>query len=149
MPRASAPVAASHGSHNNAYNPPRQVEVYTLPDAANAAIPADIRSQFHTDEYGRIIFYTAPPLDLNPIPEDKQHLGHSLKYLAERVRRKEELEKKRKARAAELEAEVEERTKRIKADEEATKRFLLEAQVKTVEAWCEKMNKGTEELYRG
>ncbi|PQE28092.1 RSC complex subunit protein [Rutstroemia sp. NJR-2017a WRK4] len=148
MPRASAPVAASHGSHNNAYNPPRQVEVYTLPDAANAAIPADIRSQFHTDEYGRIIFYTAPPLDLNPIPEDKQHLGHSLKYLAERVRRKEELEKKRKARAAELEAEAEERTKRIKADAEATKRFLLEAQVKTVEAWCEKMNKGTEELYR-
>lgn len=42
----------------------------------------DIREQFHRDEYDRVLFFTAPPLDVNPIPAAYKNLGHSVKYLA-------------------------------------------------------------------
>ncbi|KAG4025084.1 hypothetical protein MFRU_067g00130 [Monilinia fructicola] len=145
-PRVGGANSVSHGSHGNAYNPPRQIEVYTLPDAANSSIPADVRSQFHSDEFGRIIFYTSPPLDSNPVPEESQKLGHSLKYLANKVRRKEELEKKRKLREIELQIEATERSKRIKADAEVKKQAILDTQIKYIKAWTESLEKGTEAL---
>ncbi|KAM0154753.1 hypothetical protein ACHAPC_008089 [Botrytis cinerea] len=147
-PRVGGSGSSSHGAHGNAYNPPRAIEVYTLPDAANSAIPADVRSQFHTDEFGRVIFYTSPPLESNPISEDSQVLGHSLKYLANKARRKEELEKKRKVREIELEIEASERLKRTKAEAEARTQAILDTQVKHIKAWTEDLQKGTEALYK-
>ena len=48
--------------------PPRPVEVYHLTESVQAAIPGDIRQQFQQDDEGRILFFTAPPIDpLNPI----------------------------------------------------------------------------------
>jgi len=138
--------STSHGG--NQYNPPRQIEVYTLADQANAAIPKDIRAQFHLDEYGRVIFYTAPPLDANPIPESMQGLGHSLRYLADKARNKEAREKKRKAQVDELEHEDVERTKRVKIDEEKIRENLLSAKVDAMQAWSEKINERTDELYK-
>ncbi|CAD6455982.1 271e07f5-cccd-47fe-956c-933b6659c509 [Sclerotinia trifoliorum] len=142
-PRVGGASSNSHVSHGNAYNPPRAIEVYTLPDAANSSIPADVRSQFHTDEFGRIIFYTSPPMDYNPIPDESQGLGHSLKYLANKVRRKEELEKKRKNREVELEIEAKERLKRTKAEAEVRKQAVLDTQVKSIKIWTENLEKGT------
>ncbi|KAI9643481.1 hypothetical protein NHQ30_008100 [Ciborinia camelliae] len=147
-PRVGGASSSSLASHGSAYNPPRAIEVYTLPDAANSSIPADVRSQFHTDEAGRIIFYTSPPLDSNPMPEESHGLGHSLKYLANKVRRKEELEKKRKIREVELEIEATERLKRKKADAEIRKQAILDAQVKSIKTWTENLEKGTEALYK-
>lgn len=147
-PRVSGASSISHGQHGNTYNPPRAIEVYTLPDAANSSIPADVRAQFHTDEFGRIIFYTSPPLESTPIPQDSQGLSHSLKYLANKARRKEELEKKRKARDAELEIEAAEKLKRMKAKAEVRQQEILDAQVKSIKAWTESLEKGTEELLK-
>jgi len=147
-PRPVVPMATPHASAANAYNPPRAAEVYTLADGPNQAIPADIRAQFHHDEYGRVIFYTAPPLDVNPVPEETRALGHSLRYLADKARGKEELEKKRKARAAQLEIEATEKMKRLKAGNESKKEFLLEQKVKALSTWSEQMEKGTDELYK-
>lgn len=81
-----------------AYNPnaPRPIEVFHLSDTANAAIPADIREQFHRDEQGRVLFFSSPPLDI--IPRMDQRLGHSLKYLAAKEKRQQLIEeRKRKA----------------------------------------------------
>jgi chromatin structure-remodeling complex subunit RSC1/2 len=147
-PRPVVPVATPHTSATNAYNPPRAPEVYTLGDTANAVIPADIRAQFHRDEYDRVIFYTTPPLDVNPLPEQTQGLGHSLRYLADKARSQEELEKKRKARAAQLEAQASEKMKRLKADDESKKEWLLEQKVKAMNSWSEQMEKGTDEMYK-
>jgi len=148
-PRPVPQTSTSHNAHGaNVYNVPRQIEVYTLPDQANSAIPADIRSQFHRDEYGRIIFYTAPPLDANPVPEEKQSLGHSLEYLANKARNKEEVAKKRKAREAELEAEASARLKFRKADEEEKKQLILDQRMKALNKWCVDMNNGTDDLYK-
>jgi len=86
-------------SHGNVYNPPRPVEVYTLPEAMNAAIPADVRDQFHHDEQGRVLFFTEPPRVGNdpPVAPEIAGLGHSVRYLADIQKDREEREKKRKA----------------------------------------------------
>lgn len=138
----------AHSGHTNTYNPPRPVEVWTLADTANASIPADIRAQFHHDEYGKIIFFTSPPLDANPVPEEVQNLGHSLRYLADKARNKEADEKKRKAREVELEAAATERLKRIKADEGASEQWILDQKVKALKNWSAETEKGTDELYK-
>jgi chromatin structure-remodeling complex subunit RSC1/2 len=152
QPPAPRPVqqpSSSHGGHStNAYNPPRQIEVYTLPDAASGSIPIDIRSQFHRDDAGRVIFYTTPPLDANPVPSDKQSLGHSLRYLADKARNKEEDQKKRKAYAIQLESEASDRLKRMKYDDEGKKQWILDQKLKELTKWCGDLEKGTDDLYK-
>ncbi|OJD19868.1 hypothetical protein AJ78_00228 [Emergomyces pasteurianus Ep9510] len=80
----------------NIYNPnaPRPVETFILSDNANAAIPEDIRRQFHCDEKGRVLFFTSPPLDVVP-PVEQTGLGHSLRYLAAKEERAKLIQKKR------------------------------------------------------
>ena len=144
IPQASA----SHGSHTNAYNPPRQSEIYTLSETANSAIPTDVRNQFQRDDYGKILFFTAPPLNVDPIPEKAQVLGHSLRYLADKARNKEADEKKRKARAALIEQEAAERVKRAKVEEEGLAQFILDQKAKALKKWAEGLNRGTDDLYK-
>jgi chromatin structure-remodeling complex subunit RSC1/2 len=76
------------------YRDPPPIEVYVLPDQANLSIPGEIRAQYQRDEYGRVLFFTAPPLA--PATPDAGLNGHSIRYLAEKARRRELLEKKRK-----------------------------------------------------
>jgi chromatin structure-remodeling complex subunit RSC1/2 len=147
-PRHTPQPSTSHSTHANAYNPPRQSEVYTLADTANLALPRDLRSRFHQDSAGRVIFFTAPPLDVKPVPEEKQTLGHSLRYLADKARSREADSKKRKARAEELESEATARSKRMKADDEGNKQWISDQKLKALNVWCEGMDKGTDELYK-
>ncbi|KAH7369930.1 hypothetical protein BKA65DRAFT_8698 [Rhexocercosporidium sp. MPI-PUGE-AT-0058] len=146
-PRPAAPVSNMHTPHA-VYHPPRPIEVYTLPEMAHSAIPADIRAQFHHDEYGRVIFYTTPPLDVNPIPQDKQNLGHSLKYLADKARRKEEDDTKRKARTAELETAAGERLKRMKTSVEGRFNWIVAQKLDALSRWNLDMENGTDEMYK-
>lgn len=77
------------------YRDPPAVEVYTLPDAANLSIPPEIREQYHRDEFGRVLFFTTPPVGVN---QEITTRGHSLRYLAKKARQQETLSKKRKER---------------------------------------------------
>ena len=147
-PRVVPPAGTPHASAANAYNPPRAPEVYTLAEGPNSSIPADIRAQFHHDEYGKVIFYTAPPLDVNRVPEETRGVSHSLRYLADKARGKEELERKRKARAAELELEATEKLKRMKANHEAQKELELQMEGEALGVWVAMMEKGTDELFK-
>lgn len=147
-PRPVQQAATSHNTHSNAYNPPRAIEVYTLPDSAFGSIPADIRSQFHRDDAGRVLFYTTPPLDANPIPEDKQPLGHSLRYLADKARNQEADEKKRKAYAIQLESEASAKLKKMKVDDDGKHCWILSQKMKALHEWCGDLDRGTDDLYR-
>ncbi|KAK5957702.1 hypothetical protein OHC33_000891 [Knufia fluminis] len=66
--------------------PQRTAEAYVLSDAANAAIPENVREQFPRDDQGRVLFFTTPPLDTRHIvsgsSEDEQGrpLEHSEQY---------------------------------------------------------------------
>jgi chromatin structure-remodeling complex subunit RSC1/2 len=97
------------------YNPnaPRPVEVFHLSDAANAAIPEDIRQKFHCDDQGHVLFFSAPPVDY--IPPSTQKLGHSLKYLAAKEEHRSKVEE-RKRKLADDQKTRDDDAKRHRAD---------------------------------
>lgn len=76
--------ATSSGA--NAYNPPPAQEVFRLSDNANASIAPDVRRQFHCDDNGNVLFFTAPPQDAPRLPKSSRLLGHSLRYRLEKLR---------------------------------------------------------------
>lgn len=126
-------------------NAPRPVEVFHLGDAANAAIPEDIRQQFHCDDHGRVLFFSAPPVDF--VPPSTQKLGHSLKYLAT----KEERQKKVEERKRKLDDEQKEReaaVKRQRSGEEIDIAARAEALTgKALETLVQRIVTSTGQLY--
>jgi len=108
-----------------------------LNDAANASIPPDIRHQFRCDNAGRVLFFTAPPVEFAEqestmgAPGKGPLLGHSIEYTASKIRRKAELEERKKRRA---EAQVERTEKRQKIQEEQITEFSDKVQVLLQEA---------------
>ncbi|POS83873.1 hypothetical protein EPUL_004566 [Erysiphe pulchra] len=135
-------------SHPNLYNTPRAVEVYTLPDSANSAIPVDIRAQFHQDEFGRVIFYTVPPVDANNLSYETQLLGHSLKYLADKVRNRREDEKKRKAHQMDLELLAAEKRDQQKKRSLQNNEFMATQCIKAIEKWSDDLHKEIKNLHK-
>ena len=98
------------------------MECYRLPDNADDMIPADIRQQFQRDANGRVLFFTAPPLN-SPAEKPAERFGHSAKYLAWRVKRDDEMATLRRKRESESgSAESEEARKRLKQEQEEAAR---------------------------
>jgi chromatin structure-remodeling complex subunit RSC1/2 len=94
------------------------VECFVLNDHANFSIPQDIREQFQRDEKGRVLFFTAPPLNVEqPLSKDGRTLGHSARYLAAKAKKEAAKALKRKADEAGA-PEREESVKRAKVEEE-------------------------------
>jgi chromatin structure-remodeling complex subunit RSC1/2 len=94
------------------------VEVFVLNDHANLSIPQDVREQFQRDEKGRVLFFTAPPLNVEqPLTSNGRSLGHSARYLAAKARKDAMKATKRKAEEAGA-SDREEAVKKAKADEE-------------------------------
>ncbi|KAI7283119.1 Bromodomain-containing protein [Hortaea werneckii] len=118
------------------YRDPPPIEVYVLPDHANFSIPNEIREQYQRDEQGRVLFFAAPPVTSagdHYQPADAPSTGssggavgkgHSIRYLAEKARRKEDLAKKRTER--DLEVQYEQRVaKKAKIENDA----IIQAEV--------------------
>jgi chromatin structure-remodeling complex subunit RSC1/2 len=108
------PSARVAHQHQAGYNAPRPIEVWHLPDPANASIPEDIRRQFQCDEHGRVLFFTAPPLVTSA--SEKKGPAHTAKYLAYKAKREEMLKEKRKRDTGDFGAAAEAR-KRAKSEE--------------------------------
>ncbi|KAJ9203045.1 hypothetical protein DTO164E3_1513 [Paecilomyces variotii] len=128
------------------FNAPRPIETFHLSDAANAAIPADIREQFHRDDQGRVLFFSAPPLDI--VPSVEQRLGHSLKYLAAKEERQKLIEEKKRKEANE-QAERERAAKRKRADEQtALARKVQRLTEDAIRVLSEQISSGTDGYYK-
>ncbi|KAF2481892.1 hypothetical protein BDY17DRAFT_253500 [Neohortaea acidophila] len=113
------------------YRNPPPIEVYTLPDHANLSIPAEIREQYQRDEFGRLLFFTTPPVSNNitntNTPSSIQ--GHSVRYLAAKARRAES-QQAQQTRQAETDERAAKKARtasnaQITADVEALKRKAL------------------------
>ncbi|KAF2752169.1 chromatin structure-remodeling complex protein-like protein rsc1 [Sporormia fimetaria CBS 119925] len=115
------------------YKAPQAMEVYILSDHANNSIPADIREQFQRDEQGRVLFFTAPPLNAPTIAKKEgRTLGHSARYLAKKAEWEAERVLKRKQRDAELaERELAKKKARME-EEERVERGIAELKRKAV-----------------
>ncbi|KFX92303.1 hypothetical protein V490_05440 [Pseudogymnoascus sp. VKM F-3557] len=147
VPQPRSYAAPPAGSHTNAYNPPRSVEVYHLSDIANASIPPDVREQFHRDEHDRVLFFTAPPLDVPRVPGGARVLGHSLKYLAKKARDEEALAKKRAGRDEKVEEEAREKRKRDEEAEERRADEVKRLKERAIEIFNQQIERSTEKLY--
>ena len=143
---AGGRYSSNAGRH---FEPPKSAEVFVLYDHVNASIPEDVRNNFHRDSEGRIIWYSAPPVLREKPTLSGGISGHSLRYLAKKARDEEILARKRKEREGEREEEGREKKRKIEEDNEKLREEaerLLEVGIKLT---AEKMQKGTEALYRG
>lgn len=134
---APTPIGGPAGGMRG-YNAPPAPEVYCLADAANAIIPEDVRRQFHCDDHGRVLFFTAPPvevgkphtLSMEDLGATHKHdgeitsaqrsvfkLGHSARYLAAKTKRDELISQKRKRDAEDAEAQAPQRRRTESEDE--------------------------------
>lgn len=78
-------------------NSVRPHEIFRLSEQANAQIPEKLRQLYQQDEYGNVLFFTAPPVDVLPPTKEGSAVGHTARYLAEKLRRKMASREKRKA----------------------------------------------------
>lgn len=152
---ATLPHANAHAGH--VYNVPRAPEVYTLAENVDAAIPKEVREQFQRDENGRVLFFTAPPLERpsNRVAEQYAGLGHSVKHLASIKELREERARKRKERDEALAREHEANKKQALSTEADAQQRQAEAQQKTqaetlealLRGWAADMDRGTKQIY--
>lgn len=127
-------------------NAPRPIEVFHLSDTANAAIPEDVRQQFHCDDQGRVLFFSCPPVDISSTVYQK--LGHSLKYLAAKEERQRLVEAKKRKESSEQQ-ERDHAIKRQRADEETAVAVKTEAAAeKAVKSMAKEIMNGTDQIYK-
>jgi chromatin structure-remodeling complex subunit RSC1/2 len=82
------------------------------------SIPQEIREQFQRDEKGRVLFFTAPPLNVDqPLTQEGRALGHSARYLAAKAKKDTMKAAKRKAEEAGT-TDRDEAAKKAKMDEQ-------------------------------
>lgn len=132
-------------AHANMYNPPRPPEVYTLPDNVNEGLPETVRRQFQHDDAGRVLFFSAAPLDRScgGLSPESAGLGHSAKYLAGREMWLAEREKKRKDRDEVLHGL---REKVLRIEQQPGESPVVSQATRAVEIFFEQLNQETEQL---
>lgn len=146
VPRQSTTSNSQQG--HNMYNPPRVVETYVLGEVANASMPADIRAQFHRDDLDRVIFFTNPPLNAIRDVGDRAPVKHSLRYLAFRARRKDDLKRKRETNASESYNQPTGKKKRGETECNLLSSTVQESYITAMTNWSNAMDSSTDELYK-
>lgn len=148
-PVSRTPVGTAPGNAmtpGNVYNPPRPPEVYTLPDNLNESLAGEVRRCFQHDAAGRVLFFTAPPLDRphKGISQDSAGLGHSIKYLAGRKEWLAEREKKRKQRDEKDLLESQKRVEtELKKDQPSEGDMVIQATT-AMSKWFHQLDKDTQ-----
>ncbi|KAF5579007.1 chromatin structure-remodeling complex subunit RSC1 [Fusarium pseudoanthophilum] len=148
-PVARSPMPAAPGMPmpgGNVYNPPRPPEVYALPDNINDAMPKELRESFQHDSSGRVLFFTAPPLDRphKGISHESAGLGHSAKYLAGRKEWLADRERKRKERDEQIGSNSNKKLERDAADARQAKIEIVAQASDAMAKWLEQYNEDTQ-----
>lgn len=130
-------------------NPPRPVEVYHLGDSANAAIPENIREQFHRDEQGHVLFFITPPLDVLPPAKPGSAIGHTARYLAKRLRLQIARREKRKAEGLpEIDEDSENKKPRLGAADPFVLARVEQMRDRALDISMARIQQGTVALYK-
>ncbi|KAL8742403.1 MAG: hypothetical protein Q9190_005099 [Brigantiaea leucoxantha] len=143
------PSYRSNALPGSTANSVRPYEVYRLSEQANAQIPSEIRQQFQQDEQGNVLFFTAPPLDVLRPDGEGSAVGHTVKYLAEKLRRKIALEEKRKAEGL-PEGDTEPFVKKAKSilDAYPPTGQIHEMRDRALSVWADQMREGATQIYK-
>lgn len=132
-------------------------DIWMLSEHANAAIPPEIREEFQCDEKGHVLFFTTPPVDTTQPPKSGAPIGHTAKYLANKLRQKIAIREKRKAAGLPEEGEdpdslpvskkVKTSTLKVETSEEFHQEVITLRQ-KALDVWIKQMDTGTETIYK-
>ena len=119
-----------------------------LDHAPNAAIPEDIRKQFQQNEDGRVLFFSTTPQERHQPLQPGAAVGHSVKYMAAKMRRQ-LLEKKRKAEGEgnSLEDVGSKRT-RIVVEGQKIQKSIKEMTDDALKALIKQMDEGTDQIWK-
>ncbi|KAI4290118.1 MAG: hypothetical protein L6R35_000606 [Caloplaca aegaea] len=128
-------------------NSVRPYEVFRLSEQANAQIPDDVRQLYQQDEQGNVLFFTAPPVDVLPSTKEGYALGHTARYLAEKLRRKIALKEKRKAEGLPEDFEEPKPKKIASTVDENLGGQIHEMRDQAMQLLIDQMQQGTEALY--
>lgn len=135
---------------------PRAHEVFRLPENANRLIPDQVREQYQRDEYGHVLFFSAPPVDTLPPVKDGTPLMHSAKYLAAKLRKQIEVKEKRKAAGLEEDPTDSELGKpavrKVKQDpmkeDPSLLRKISETREQALGLWINQLRNSTDRIYQ-
>jgi chromatin structure-remodeling complex subunit RSC1/2 len=103
---------------------------------------------FHRDEHDRVLFFTAPPLDIPTIPSSTKLRGHNIKYLAKKARDETELAEKRKLREEENINKAVVSQKRKLEEDEARAENIKRLKEDALAILTKQMDSGTEVIYK-
>lgn len=130
----------------------RLPEVGHLPENANLAIPEDTRNQFQQDENGHVLWFTSPPVDTLPPTKPHSTIGHTARYLAEKIRRRKALMEKRKAEGVAEEEDSEPPQPLMKkaryGGDGDLQQQINDLTVEALWRWNEQMQEGTDRIYQ-
>ncbi len=129
----------------------RPQEIYHLPENANSAIPEETRNQFQQDAHGHVLFWTAPPVETLPSVKPGSAIGHTARYLADKLRAKNAAREKRKAEGLpEKEEDQPDRAaKSVKHGvDDVTRQRIEELKVKALTKWNEQLQASTDDIYK-
>ena len=128
-------------------NGQRMPDVFYL-QAANAAIPEDIRKEFQRDENGHVLFFPKPPISVQQPEHDYPPLHLSTKVRAARIRRRRRLEEEKKKEIEAAEIGEERVAKRQKQTHGATPQVNVEKALTQWRDWIVQHQKGTDEIWK-
>ncbi|KAL8732176.1 MAG: hypothetical protein Q9166_002923 [cf. Caloplaca sp. 2 TL-2023] len=147
-PQVPQPYRVNSAVPGTTTNSVRPHEVFRLSEQANAQIPEEIRQQYQQDEHGNVLFFTAPPVDILPPTKEGSAVGHTARYLAEKLRRKIALKEKMKAEGLPEDYE-EPPPKRIKsAFDEDLAGQIHGLRDEALRVLIDQMQAGTEAIYK-
>ncbi|KAL9006561.1 MAG: hypothetical protein Q9188_000721 [Gyalolechia gomerana] len=130
-------------------NSVRPHEIFRLSEQANTQIPEEVRQLYQQDEHGNVLFFTAPPVDVLPPTKEGSAVGHSARYLAEKLRQKMALKEKRKAEGLPEDFEEPKPKKAAPAVDENLAGQINEMRDKALRMLIDQMQEGTEAIYKG
>ncbi|KAL8784441.1 MAG: hypothetical protein Q9213_003964 [Squamulea squamosa] len=129
-------------------NSVRPHEVFRLSEQANAQIPEEIRQQYQQDEHGNVLFFTAPPVDVLPPTKEGSAMGHTARYLAEKLRRKIAIKEKRMAEGLPEDYE-EPKPKKVKPEfDDGLAGQIQNLREEALQILIDQMQDGTEAIYK-
>lgn len=130
-------------------NSVRPHEIFRLSEQANAQIPEEVRQLYQQDEHGNVLFFTAPPVDVLPPTNEGSAVGHSARYLVEKLRRKIALKEKRRAEGLPEDYEEPRLKKRAAPTvDENLAGQIHEMRDKALRMLIDQMQEGTEAIYK-
>lgn len=127
-----------------------------LPESANNAIPAELRSRFPQDDQGRVLFFTKPPVVHESVVYDRvargspKRLAHSERYLAAKRERDEKIAENQGL----AEGETERGAKRSRHDPvdvehvSVDPQTILDSLKRSTEDWVQQLKANTDTEYR-